>query len=198
MKTKPHKIRHAAEQIFADILKQSQLEFVYQPATFHFNGISYTPDFYVPKDQTFYEVIGTRQAYSLTRQKINLLEKVYPFLKICIVNPDGTNYESRPIRKSIEPLVSFTPLSFHNWDAGKCRGLDAERRGKSLSRAQLFVLTGITPTQQKFIISNRHAPMEAIDVLAQTFERSPEYIKFLIEQYPTIEEMEKFQSATDS
>jgi hypothetical protein len=103
MKTKPHKIRHRAERVFANFLKESGLEFVYQPATFHFKAISYRPDFYVPKYGTFYEVVGSRQAYSLTRQKINLLEKIYPFLTILPVNPDGSPYRSRSVRVQAPP-----------------------------------------------------------------------------------------------
>jgi len=110
MKTKPHKVRYRAERIFAKFLKESGLEFVYQPAVFHFNGISYHPDFYIPKDQIFYEVIGTRQAYSQIRQKIEILKNIYPFLKILTVNPDGTPYKYRDAKgKTLGPhdLISL-------------------------------------------------------------------------------------------
>lgn len=102
MKVKPQKIYHSREQIFADLLTSQGKEYFYQPAVFHVNGIQYRPDFYTPSDMTFYEVVGSRQAFSQNRQKIETVKKAYPFLKIMIVNPDGTPYEHRPARIKVK------------------------------------------------------------------------------------------------
>ena len=63
---------------------------------------SYRPDFYVVEDNMFYEVSGTRQAYSLGREKYEAFQREYPSLKFKIVNPDGTDYCNRkPLVKEV-------------------------------------------------------------------------------------------------
>lgn len=98
MKTIPQKIHNWREQIFADLLTAQGKEYFYQPAVFHVNGIQYRPDFYIPAETIFYEVVGSRQAFHQNRQKIDAVRKAYPFIKIEIVNPDGTPHKARPVR----------------------------------------------------------------------------------------------------
>jgi len=45
-------------------------DWIYSPATFKFNGLKYTPDFYDSHRNTFIEVAGSRQAY-ITKTKTN-------------------------------------------------------------------------------------------------------------------------------
>jgi len=111
MRSKIQKIRHWREQIFADKLTRQGKRFIYQPASFNVEGIQYRPDFYVPSDRIFYEVVGTRQAFNQNRQKIDLVRKTYPFIRILVVNPDGTSYRDGAIKKKIQPahpgLIAF-------------------------------------------------------------------------------------------
>lgn len=120
MKKLPLKIRYSCEQRFAEILIKQGKKFIYQPAKFNVNSISYTPDFYIPEERTFYEVAGTRQAHSRNRKQIKLIKKVYPFIRIKVVNPDGSNYKSHKLRSLPleEPksnlLFPFQPINMSN------------------------------------------------------------------------------------
>lgn len=80
------KIKHRAEIKFA----QMNSSLIYQPATFHLPKFSYTPDFYDPLNDIFYEVVGTRQAFHQSKMKLKELNKFFPNIKLLIVNPDGT------------------------------------------------------------------------------------------------------------
>src|SRR3990172_1295827 len=79
-------IRNPKEYAFAKSLA-GKLWF-WQPKTFRLTNHlrSYRPDFYVVEDGCFYEVVGTRQAYSLQRAKIEQFKKDYPQYRIEIVN----------------------------------------------------------------------------------------------------------------
>lgn len=85
------------EKLFADQHAQHcDCTLIYEPACFRFefNGESanYTPDFYCTKTLTFYEVVGTKQAYNYNKFRILKFASVYPHLKFETVNPDGTEY----------------------------------------------------------------------------------------------------------
>jgi len=79
-----------AEQIFARILKRKGIDFIYQPKpAFHMNylgaTITYRPDFYIPSEDTYYEVVGTRQAFHANKEKLFLMFALRPEIKFRIV-----------------------------------------------------------------------------------------------------------------
>jgi len=114
MKKLSHKIRHKREQIFADFLTDQGKEFVYQSTVFNINGIQYRPDFYVIKEQTYYEVVGSRQAFHQNQIKINYILSVYPFIKLKIVNPDGSDHIIPISNKQLEiPNYRLIRHPFH-------------------------------------------------------------------------------------
>lgn len=194
MKTKAQKIRYSREQVFADLLTSQGKKFLYQSAVFHVNGIQYRPDFYIPKERIFYEVVGTRQAFNQNRQKIKIVQGAYPFLKIIAVNPDGTPYRASEIRKPIEHTGPSIKRFSQDWDIERYRGLDVERRRQFLSREKLFSMTGISSDQQQRMNFQHNAPKEAIHILARALKRSPEFVRFLIEKYPTIQQISEYES----
>lgn len=51
---------------------------VHRPGIFRMNGTSYAPDFYDGERNIFIEVAGTRQAYSLNKEKYLMMEKYFP------------------------------------------------------------------------------------------------------------------------
>lgn len=65
-------IRNRAEALFAEELRAAGKIYVYQPIPPIRLGAlgSYRPDFYVPAEQRYYEVIGTRTAETLNRAKV--------------------------------------------------------------------------------------------------------------------------------
>ena len=64
-------------------------EWLYQPATFNMNGISYRPDFYDRKRNVFIEVAGTRQAYHANEHKYQLFNDLFPNIILEIRTVDG-------------------------------------------------------------------------------------------------------------
>ena len=66
------------------------------PFQFWIDGVPryYTPDFRCQKSGLFYEVVGTRQAFSKNRAKIEAFERHYPG-QLSVVSPDGTLYRRR-------------------------------------------------------------------------------------------------------
>jgi len=124
VRTKLQNFLNDAEKLFAEHLKSLGLDYIYQPTKFCLGDTSYCPDFYIPALTLYFEVVGTRQAIAQRRHKIELLQELYPFVFIRIVNPDGSPYELGKIRvppKSIgdQPLTYETPIYRHRKIFGK-------------------------------------------------------------------------------
>ena len=77
-----HSVRSSWEANFARILKYLKLDYVYEKQTFSLNsGKTYTPDFYIPKKDTFYEVKG----YIRNNKHQEFIEQ-YPEKRLVLVN----------------------------------------------------------------------------------------------------------------
>jgi len=84
-----HYVRSSWEADFARILQFHQIDYQYEPKTFRLtkdNGeiLNYTPDFYVPSENTFYEIKGW--LHNLDAEKIKLFQKQYPQTNFVIIN----------------------------------------------------------------------------------------------------------------
>ena len=84
-----HYVRSNWEADFARILKLHKIEYEYEPKTFGLvddNGekLSYTPDFYTPHNNTFYEIKGWM--HELDSKKIELFQKQYSEYKFILIN----------------------------------------------------------------------------------------------------------------
>jgi RNA recognition motif-containing protein len=84
-----HYVRSNWEADFARILKLSNLEYEYEPQTFSLTlpgnkPVNYTPDFYVPSLNTYYEIKGWM--HDLDRQKIEAFTQQYPAIKLEVIS----------------------------------------------------------------------------------------------------------------
>jgi len=84
-----HYVRSSWEADFARILKLHNLEYEYEPKTFELvrkNGeaLNYTPDFYVPSKNTFYEIKGWMR--ELDAEKIDLFKEQYPQYNFVLIS----------------------------------------------------------------------------------------------------------------
>lgn len=84
-----HFVRSSWEADFARVLKLYNLYYQYEPVTFRLtrtNGeiLHYTPDFYVPSQNIFYEIKGFLR--DLDQEKMELFQKQYPDSKLIIIN----------------------------------------------------------------------------------------------------------------
>ncbi len=64
-------------------------DWIYHPARFNLNSISYTPDFYDGQRNVFIEVAGTRQAYHLNKDKYVAFKKLFPRITLEIRDATG-------------------------------------------------------------------------------------------------------------
>lgn len=87
---------HVSEQKFAAYLEEKNESYIYRPRFSMFYQLGYTPDFYV-LGKGFFEVVGTRQAFSQNRLKITEAQKI---AEVRIVRPDGSPFNSQDIRKT--------------------------------------------------------------------------------------------------
>ena len=104
---------NAAESAFvAEKEREGKLWFS-QPKTFTLPQPlhSYRPDFYVVEDKCFYEIIGTRQAYSYQRRFIDAFRLEYPHLHLKVVNSGAW------VRGPGHPRVDM-PLQGRTWRGG--------------------------------------------------------------------------------
>ena len=96
------------ERKFVDLYKQTTgLELRYEAAIFYVEMKNelyrYRPDFYCATTNTWFEVVGTRQAYSATKDKIAAFKVQFPNLTFKLVRPDGTPHTSRPRKRRRKP-----------------------------------------------------------------------------------------------
>ncbi len=84
-----HYVRSNWEADFARVLRLHHLDYEYEPKTFKLtrsNGeiMHYTPDFYVPKQKTFYEIKGW--FHELDQEKMKLFKEQYPQIKLVFIS----------------------------------------------------------------------------------------------------------------
>ena len=85
--------KHPSEQEFAKILDMYALEWEYEPRTFPIKWDAegnitqaFSPDFYLPRFDTYIELTTMNQKYtSVKKKKVELLKKLYPGTNINIV-----------------------------------------------------------------------------------------------------------------
>lgn len=92
-KNRPVIFKHPSEEEFAKILDMYDLEWEYEPRTFPIKWdqegnitLAFTPDFYLPRFNTYIELTTMNQKYvSEKKKKVQLLKKYYPGTNINIV-----------------------------------------------------------------------------------------------------------------
>lgn len=117
------KFGHAANKAEADFARETERAgktWIYQPKVFALAPPlrSYRPDFYVIEDRCFYEVCGTRQAYSYAVDKIAAFRREYPQFRLKVVNqgawkngPDKPRLPARQQRYRRSATVTLARLA---------------------------------------------------------------------------------------
>lgn len=85
--------KHPSEEEFAKILDMNELDWEYEPRTFPIKWdaegnitLAFSPDFYLPRFDTYIELTTMNQKYvSEKKKKVELLKKLYPGTNINIV-----------------------------------------------------------------------------------------------------------------
>jgi cytidylate kinase len=97
LKSKPFK--HPAEEEFAKILDMYKIQWEYEPRTFPIEWdadgnikMAFTPDFYLPRFDTYIELTTMEQKYvTIKNKKVRRLKEMYPGTKVKIVFKNDYN-----------------------------------------------------------------------------------------------------------
>ena len=91
-----YQYRSHAERRFAIRMRLLGLTMIPQPRAFKVGVTAWTPDFYCPQLDIYYEVVGTSQAWSQSKEKIQAVRAAYPKLRIKVVNARGLELQEAP------------------------------------------------------------------------------------------------------
>jgi len=83
---------HPSEKQFADLLTSRGKTWKSQPCRFKLGHTTYTPDFYCPEDDIYYEVKKTCSSKEI--RKILRFKKAYPKITLKVISPRGYPYYS--------------------------------------------------------------------------------------------------------
>lgn len=79
---------------------------IYQPVIFHLIGENYSPDFYDPIKNIFYEIIGTRQRFSQLFPKLEKFKEIFPNISLIVCDGNGISYNSKIVPDLIKSLAN--------------------------------------------------------------------------------------------
>lgn len=88
-------IKNIGEKQYAQYLESKNIKYIYQPDFIIFSnrkGDRYRPDFYLPNENLYIEVVNTRQAFYLNLDKIK--STILLNYNILVVKPNGKIYRS--------------------------------------------------------------------------------------------------------
>lgn len=80
---------HPKEKEFADLLTKQGRKWIYHYKSFSLGHTSYEPDFYLPKENLYIEVVGNPSSLRNNARKIMQFKRVYSKIKFIIVNYKG-------------------------------------------------------------------------------------------------------------
>lgn len=131
-------ISNLEELAFATRIEAEGKTWIHLPRRFPLRslGSGYTPDFYVIEDNTFYEICGTRQAYSYARVKVEAFRREYPKFKLVVINA-GAWVDGPQTPRVVEPKRTGGQRS-----PGRCfrRFVRRARRDNNTDALQLLTL----------------------------------------------------------
>lgn len=99
-----HVYRYYAERRFANRMRLLGYTMIPQPRAFTVGATSWTADFYCPELDCYYEVIGTHQALSQNKQKLQAVRAEHPRILIKIVDSCGVELH-RPMARTQPNLI---------------------------------------------------------------------------------------------
>lgn len=85
------------EELYADLLNKQGRKWIYQPTYFVVEGKRYIPDFYLPNENLYIEIIGSRQRLHQNKNKILKFVETYPQINFIIF--DYTKKQPQKIEK---------------------------------------------------------------------------------------------------
>lgn len=81
--------RYEAEQTYAKLVEKQGLTWEYEPRRFNLGDTTYKPDFYIPEEDLYVEVIATKGALHFHDKQIKKLNKLYPNIRLVKILMDN-------------------------------------------------------------------------------------------------------------
>ena len=97
---------HDREKQFADLLTKQGRKWEYPSRKFQMGKTSYRPDFFLPDEDIYIEVVGTRQAYFANKEKIAKFRELYPNVKLFIYDHKGEVFPPKPKKRVSKVKIS--------------------------------------------------------------------------------------------
>ena len=152
-------IPNAAERRFARELDERNVLWFHQPKRFLLPKPfrSYKPDFYCVQDRTFYEIVGTRQAWDQAQSKYLAFRETYPNLRLKIVNGGAWSCGSKLIPNPTGKVKSVPLTVFENMLL-ECKSDIAASLSRAVSTLHVSTATdlagriGIMPSALRSIV----------------------------------------------
>lgn len=119
-------INNIGEKDFAEMMEKRGYTLIYQPSLPSFKM---RPDFYCVEDETYYEIIATKQTYHARKDKIKNAQKMG--IKLKVVYPDGTEF----------PIIKRNKIKWKNIH-GKIRKagwIKNKENNNSIIRATIYL-----------------------------------------------------------
>lgn len=106
MKINNISFKHSSERKFGEYLDSLGINYIYQPEVIHLDKkvkwhLKYKADFYLPDDNKYIEVIGSRQAFYSNIKKILEIKKLG--VEIDLLKPNGDKFVSRKYNINVLP-----------------------------------------------------------------------------------------------
>lgn len=89
------------EKKLSEILTHQKRKWIYlEPRhKFYLSTTTYLPDFYLPEEGLYLELIGSPTSFHRVIKKIRLFKKEYPHIKIMLVNEKGDKIKTKKCLK---------------------------------------------------------------------------------------------------
>ena len=121
------------EEQFRRIMARRGIMLVRPARPFRFTHTSYRPDFFSPTENIYYEVLGSRQRAQTIRPQLDLMELVYPRVKLVTVAPDGAPYDARArLPRSPKPVLPRWERALRDSGFGQSLTERMQREGLTL------------------------------------------------------------------
>lgn len=107
------------EQRYLDFYADPKKRYFHHPGNFCLsNGRRYTPDFYCVEDDTYIEIVGSRQAYHQNKTKYRILEAEFPNITFQIIQVGvwkkpfhDRQWKDDPVTSRLRPLKVKGPVA---------------------------------------------------------------------------------------
>lgn len=95
------------EEKFRRIMAERGIPLVRPEKLFRFTRTTYRPDWYAPSSDTYFEVLGSRQRKWAIVAVLDLMEWVYPEVRLLAVTPDGESVTWAPEARTRTFVTKF-------------------------------------------------------------------------------------------